>query len=90
MSRTAEDVTVAVAQLAGGPDVQANLAAIADLVAEAAAGGAKLVVFPEAVMFDFTASAETIAAVGREQGLAFEAAIRDLAQKSGVAIVAGM
>lgn len=90
MSRTAEDVTVAVAQLAGGPDVQANLAAIADLVAEAAAGGAKLVVFPEAVMFDFTASAETIAVVGREQGPAFEAAIRDLAQKSGVAIVAGM
>jgi len=90
MSRAAEDVTIAVAQLAGGPDVQANLAAIADLVIEAAKGGAQLVVFPEAVMFDFTATAEKIAAVAREHGPYFETAIRDLALKSGIAIVAGM
>lgn len=90
MSRASEDVTIAVAQLAGGPDVQANLAGIAELVAEAASGGAQLVAFPEAVMFDFTASAETIAAVGRESGPSFEKAIRDLARQHGIAIVAGM
>jgi predicted amidohydrolase len=90
MSKVAEDVTIAVAQLAGGPDVQANLAAIAELVAEAATGDAQIVVFPEAVMFDFTASAEKIAAAGREDGPRFETAIRDLAQKSRIAIVAGM
>lgn len=90
MSKAAEDMTIAVAQLAGGPDVRANLAAIAELVAEAARGGAQLVAFPEAVMFDFTAPAEKIAAVGREDGPLFEAAIRDLARTSSIAIVAGM
>lgn len=38
---------VAVAQLRTGPDVAANLAAIADLTGQAAAAGAELVVFPE-------------------------------------------
>jgi nitrilase len=37
----------AVVQLNSGPDPQANLATIAELVAEAAAGGARLVVLPE-------------------------------------------
>lgn len=90
MPELPEDAVVAVAQLAGGPDVAANLQAIADLVARASRGGADLVVFPEAVMFDFTASAETIARVARDEGPAFEQAIRDLAHRHGLAVVAGL
>lgn len=90
MSETTEHVTIAVAQLAGGPDVEANLAAIGELTMRAAGGGAQLVVFPEAVMFDFTATADRIAAVGREHGPRFEMRIRDLARAAGIAIVAGM
>lgn len=84
------DVVIAVAQMVGGPDIGANLEAIARLTAEAASRGARLVVFPEAAMFDFTASAEAIAAVARSEGIRFEAALRDLAIEHGVAIVAGL
>lgn len=84
------DTVIAVAQVAGGPDIGANLDAIVRLTAEAASAGARLVVFPEAVMFDFTASAETIAAVARAEGARFEVALRDLALKHSIAIVAGV
>ncbi|KQK31913.1 hypothetical protein ARD30_08640 [Bosea thiooxidans] len=84
------DVVIAVAQMVGGPDIGANLEAIARLTAEAASRGARLVVFPEAAMFDFTASAEAIAAVARSEGIRFEAALRDLAIEHDVAIVAGL
>ncbi|MBX6426970.1 MAG: hydrolase [Variibacter sp.] len=88
--RPPAEVTVAVAQLAGGSDVSANLAGIERLAAEAARRGAALVVFPEAVMFDFTAPAEAIAEAARREARRFEAEIRALASRYGLAIVAGM
>jgi predicted amidohydrolase len=89
VDRNAE-IEVAVAQLAGTKDVAANLAAIERLSAQAADKGAKVVVFPEAVMYDFTASAEEIADAACRHGDVFEERIRALAAQLKVAIVAGM
>jgi deaminated glutathione amidase len=83
-------VTVAAAQFAGIADVSANLKGIERLVGEAAARGASVVVFPEAAMYDFTAPAETLAAVARSEGRGFEAEIHRIAARHGIAIVAGM
>lgn len=83
-------VTVAVAQFAGTADVAANLAGIERLAAEAVAGGAAVVVFPEAAMYDFTAPASRIAEVARSDGHRFEADIHAIARRHGIAIVAGM
>ena len=90
MAMDTNDVVIATAQLAGGPDVDANLDAIARLVREAAAANAKLVAFPEAVMFDFTAPAEKIAEAARADAGRFKAAVRDLAAAHRIAIVAGL
>jgi predicted amidohydrolase len=46
-------LTVAAAQLTSGPDPAANLALVTDAIAAAAAGGARLVVTPEATMACF-------------------------------------
>jgi len=89
MATGANDVVIAIAQVAGKPDVNANFDAVAHLVAEAVAAGARLVAFPEAVMFDFTASAERISASAWADAERFKAAIRDLAVTHRIAIVTG-
>ncbi|MXQ10482.1 hydrolase [Microvirga makkahensis] len=84
------ELTVAVAQLAGTKDVAFNLQAMERLSARAAAEGAAIVVFPEAVMYDFTASAEEIADAAHQHADAFEAGVKALAGRLGIAVVAGM
>lgn len=84
------ELVIAMAQVVGGPDIDVNLDAIARLVAEAAAAGAKLVAFPEAVMFDYTVSAEKMAAVARSDAKRFKARLRELAMKHDIAVVAGI
>ena len=81
---------VAAAQFAGTADVAANLAAMEQLAADAARRGAALVVFPEASMYDFSASAGEIAAAARRDGARFEAGVRAIAERHRIAMVAGM
>lgn len=81
---------VAVAQLAGTPDVDDNLAQIERLVVEAVEKGAGLIAFPEAVMFDFTASAAAITEAARSHSERFQEAVLRIAKKHGIVIVAGL
>ena len=81
---------VAIAQFAAGPDVEANLMRIADLVADAAANGARLVVLPEGAMYDWSASAEQLAAAAREHAAAFTDGLSAIATGEQVVAVAGM
>lgn len=83
-------VTVAAAQFAGIADVTVNLATIEKLAASAAAQGAKLAVFPEASMYDFTASAADLAMIARRDGRRFEAEIHAIAKRHGIILVVGM
>ena len=52
--------------------------------------GSSLVVFPEAVMFQFTEPAATIAAAAQQHSAVFEAALQAYAERYRVAIVAGL
>lgn len=81
---------VTVGQVAGTVDVTRNLAEIERVVESARAAGSSLVLFPEAVMFQFTEPAETIAAAAQQHSAVFEAALQAYAERYRVAIVAGL
>ncbi len=82
--------TVAVAQFAPGEDKNRNLEAITGCVATAKAGGAELVVFPEYAMFTAPAMDERFLASAESLDGPFVAAVRDLARREAIAIVAGI
>jgi predicted amidohydrolase len=89
MTSTEGRMTVAVAQVAGTADIDANLAAIERLAAQAAGKGAELVVFPEAVTYEYSASAERIAQMAAAHGERCEERLRAIAIENNIAIVAG-
>ena len=80
---------VALGQFGAGPDKSKNLERIAAFAAEAARGGADLVLFPEAAMAgggpgaDLTPFAEPLDGP-------FVAGLAETARKNGIAVVAGM
>ncbi|MEO9338732.1 carbon-nitrogen hydrolase family protein [Mesorhizobium sp. SB112] len=84
-----KSISVAVAQLVGGPDVESNLQAVEAMSVEAAQRGADIVVFPEATMFDFTATAERIAEAALLHALRFEDRVQAIAAANSIAVVVG-
>ena len=78
---------VALAQLVAGDDPQVNLVEVGRLVAEAAAAGARLVVFPEATMRRFGPG---LAEVAEPADGPWATGLRELADQHRVAVVAGM
>lgn len=88
--RAGASLSVAVAQFAAIADVTSNISSLEFFAEAAAREGAEVVVFPEASMYSFNASAADIANCARRDGEHFEAAIRGLAARLGLVIVAGM
>src|SRR5437773_2027006 len=80
-------VRVALAQIITGRDLAANLALIEDYARQAKAGGAELVIFPEAAMRAFGHSLVDIA---EPVDGPWATRIRDLAKELEIVIVAGM
>lgn len=80
----------AIGQMVSGVDKAANLAEIARLTDEAAAAGARLVVFPEFAMFDAPKLDEEFIKEGESLDGPFVSGLAALARRTGVAIVAGM
>ena len=78
---------VAVAQILSSADPATNLATIADRVAEAAAAGARLVLFPEAAMCRF---GEPLWPVAEPVDGPWASALRAIADREAVVVVAGM
>ena len=78
---------IALAQITSGRDVQANLELVGAHIADAAAAGAQLVVFPEATMRAFGHRLTTIA---EPLDGAWASAVRQLAVEHHVTVVAGM
>lgn len=78
---------IALAQICSGTDVDANLEVVADRTARAAAEGADLVLFPEATMCRFG-----VPLVPMAQPLdgPWAGAVREIAARSGIVVVAGM
>lgn len=80
----------AVAQFTSSTDPTANREAVAKLTAEAAAGGAELVVFPEGAARDFGEPTEPLAPVAEPLDGPFISALARLAREHRTVIVAGM
>ena len=55
MTEAGPRMRVALAQILSGHDIAANLAKVTSVARDAAAAGARLVVFPEATMYAFGA-----------------------------------
>lgn len=89
MSETAA-VPVAVCQFAPGADRAANLERIVELTADAAARGAKLIVFPEYSSFFVDPMDERLAANAEDLDGDFVSTLTALAAEYGVVLVAGL
>jgi predicted amidohydrolase len=83
-------IRVAVGQVPGSPDKDANLATIGEQVATAAAGGATLIAFPEYAMFKQPVRDGAFLETAEALDGPFAMAIRDLAREHAIAIVVGM
>jgi deaminated glutathione amidase len=81
---------VAVAQFSAGMSKAGNLERIAQLVAGAAEGGARLVVLPEAAMCDFGQKGDDLHGVAEPLDGRFVTTLSELAARHRVTLVAGM
>src|SRR4051795_11068718 len=81
---------VAVAQFLAGEDKAHNLARVGELVGQAAALGATLVVAPEAAMHGFGTPDTPLAPIAEPLDGAFVSGLQKCATRHGVTIVAGM
>ncbi|CAA9501843.1 MAG: 5-aminopentanamidase [uncultured Solirubrobacteraceae bacterium] len=82
---------VALLQAAGVPgDVAANLAAIRRAAHEAADGGARLIVFPEAFVTGYNIGAEMLLALAEPAGGEHVRALRTIAAEAGIAVLCGL
>jgi deaminated glutathione amidase len=81
---------VAVVQFAAGTDKPANLAWVRELVGRAAAGGAELIVAPEAAMHPFGPPGDPPAALAEPLDGPFVSGLVTAAADHGVTVVAGM
>lgn len=78
---------IACAQILSGADPAANLEQVADYTERAAAQGARLVVFPEATMCRFGVP---LGPVAEPLDGPWASAVRDIAARAGVTVIAGM
>lgn len=86
---SAADMLVATAQLSAGMDVDANLRQIRALTEKAAHTGARVVAFPEAAMYDWTASAADTTAIATEHGQYFTDEVCRIAGDSEITVIVG-
>ena len=87
---TDASAAVAVAQFAPSADEEGNLEAIAGLTRTAAARGARVVLFPEYSSYFVDPFDESLAAHAQPVDGPFTAALRTLAAREGVTVVAGL
>lgn len=89
-TRIDDGVGVAVAQFAPTADETANLAAIEELAARAAGRGADVVLFPEYASYFVDPFDDSLVAHAQEVDGAFAAALREIAARHDVTLVAGL
>ncbi len=80
-------VRIALAQILSSPDPAVNLEQVAELTGQAAAAGARLVVFPEATMRCF---GRNLAEVAEPLDGPWAGRVRQIAAEAGVTVVVGM
>ena len=78
---------IALAQILSGTEPSANLDLVEDYTARAAEAGAQMVLFPEATMCRFGAS---LAKVAEPLDGPWASAVRAIAERAGIVVVAGM
>lgn len=84
-----EALVCAVAQFSAGSDMGENVLRIGELVDAAAKQGARLVVFPEASMFAWDATAEELRAAA-EWGTEFIERVGEFAERAQMYVIAGV
>lgn len=82
-----DSVRIALAQIVSGPDPEQNLVLVEEYAARAAAGGARLVIFPEATMRCFGRSLIEIA---EPLDGPWASQVQAIAAQQGIVIIAGM
>ena len=81
-------IRIALAQVISTDDVDANLATIDEYATRAAADGARLVVFPEAMMRCFGGA--SLAEIAQPLDGPWATAVRAIAERAGITVAAGM
>ncbi|MDT5002216.1 MAG: deaminated glutathione amidase, partial [Mycobacterium sp.] len=81
-------IRIALAQVTSTDDVDANLATIDEYTTRAAAAGARLVVFPEAMMRCFGGG--SLAEIAQPVDGPWANAVRAIAERAGITVAAGM
>lgn len=84
-----DGLAAAVAQFSAGTDMGKNLRRMGELADAAAKQGARLVVFPEASMFAWDATAEQIKTASA-RGPEFIERVAEIARRAGVYVIAGL
>lgn len=83
-------LNIAVGQFAAGKDKAANFSAVADLITQAAAGSAKLVVLPEYSMYLDLAATEPLIDIAEAVDGEFVTGLGQLAKENSIWVLAGM
>jgi len=78
---------IALAQIQSGPEPTANLGLVEEYTRRAADGGASLVLFPEATMCRFGVP---LAPIAEPLDGSWASAVRSIAERAGIVVVAGM
>lgn len=89
MSTLQQNLVVAVGQLAGSDDIEQNIRRVDEMARKAATAHAQAIVFPEAVMYDFNASGETLALVAKAWSDRFEEQLSKIALRHNLTLIAG-
>lgn len=80
---------ISVGQFISVADVSKNLATIANLAKKAVHDGSDLIVFPEASMYQWSASSETLANIAAVEGERFIARSQEIAADNNIAMIVG-
>ena len=81
---------IALSQIGSTDDKDMNLKKMAEMIREAAAGGAQLIVFPEFAMFELPVLSQEFVAQAEELDGPFVTGIQDVARELGVTVAFGM
>lgn len=84
-----EPLKVAVGQFISVADVDTNLDTMDRLANKAASEGSQLIVFPEAAMYQWNTSSETIARIATEEGERYIHRSQDIAIRNNIALIVG-
>src|SRR5699024_8621901 len=84
-----EPLGVSVGQFISVANVAKNLETMDRLAKKAVSEGSDLIVFPEAAMYQWSASSDTLAHIANEEGAWYIQCAQDIAARNNIAMIVG-